>query len=377
MSYFNEQHEQLRQEVRAFIAQEITPYVEQWEREGSFPKELYKKLGDKGYLGLRYPKAVGGQGLDYFSVVVFVEELSRCGCGGVPLSITVQTDMATPPIAEFGSDYHIENFVKPTIRGEKVGAIGITEPNHGSNVAGIQTRARLDGDEYVINGSKMFITNGTHADFITLVTRTNDTPSHKGISLIVVELDRPGVTIAKKLDKLGMRSSDTAEIIFENVRVPKENLLGQEGTGFSQIMWELQGERMVAAPLALGMATYIYEQTKEALEKRSPVLDKQYETLAEMYTTLESAKAISYAVAEQFNQGKIPSLEISMVKYTAGRAVIKITELAMDILGVESLAFTNPIQRTWRDTRVNRIGGGADEIMKEIIAKQLQLEVYA
>ena len=375
MSYFTEQHEQLRLEVRAFIEQEITPYIVEWERAGQFPKSLYKKLGEKGYLGLRYPTHVGGQGLDYFSAVVFVEELSRCGAGGVPLAIAVQTDMATPPIAEFGSEYHIENFVRPALRGEKVGAIGISEPNHGSNVAGIETRAVLDGDEYVINGSKMFITNGTNADFITLVTRTNDLPSHKGISLIIVDLDRPGVTITKKLDKLGMRSSDTAEIVFENVRVPKENLLGQEGKGFAQIMWELQGERMIAAPLAIGMATFVYEQTAQALEKRAHVTEKQYELLALMYTELESAKSIAYAVAEQFNQGNVPSLEISMVKYSAGGSVIKIAEMAMQILGAESLTFINPIQRIWRDTRVNRIGGGTDEIMKEIIAKQLALEV--
>lgn len=374
LSYFTEKHEQLRMEFREFIEKEISPYVLEWERDGEFPKSLFKKLGEKGYLGLRYPKHVGGQGLDYFSAVVFFEELARCGVGGVPLSIAVQTDMATPPIAEFGNEYHIENYLRPALRGEKIGAIGITEPNHGSNVAGIETRAVLDGDEYVINGSKMFITNGTKADFITLVVRTNNQPGHKGISLIIVDLDRPGVKIAKKLDKLGMRSSDTSEIVFENVRVPKENLLGEEGKGFKQIMWELQGERMISAPLAIGMATFLYEQTVHGLKKRPHITEKQFELLAQMYSELESAKSIAYAVAEQFNQGKVPSLEISMVKYSTGRAVINIAEMAMQILGAESLEFVSPIQRIWRDARVNRIGAGTDEIMKEIIAKQLALD---
>lgn len=374
MSYFSEQHEQLRKEIREFVAKEITPYVEQWEREQLFPTELFKKLGDKGYLGLRYPKEVGGEGRDYFSSVIFTEEIARCGCGSIPLAIAVQTDMATPPVAEFGSDYHIEQFVKPALRGEKIGAIGITEPNHGSNVAGIETRAVLDGDEYIINGSKMFITNGLRADFITLVTRTGGS-GNKGISLIVVEMDRPGITISRKLNKVGMRSSDTVEIIFENVRVPKQNLLGQENTGFKQIMWELQGERMISAPLGVGIAQYCYDLVIEELEQRDSISPKNWQLLAEMRMEIESARAITYSVAEQFNQGAVPSLEISMVKIIVAQLAIFVTETAMQILGPKAMEFTHVLQRLWRDSRLYRIGAGTDEIMKEIISKQLHLEV--
>lgn len=374
MSYFTEEHEQLRQEIRTFIEQEITPNVQEWEEEGIFPKSLFKKLGDKGYIGLRYPKSVGGEGRDYFSGLILAEELGRCGCGGVPLSIAVQTDMATPPVAEFGSEHHIENFVKPALRGEKVGAIGITEPNHGSNVAGVETRAVLDGDEYVINGTKMFITNGTQADFITLVVRTSK-HKYKGVSLIVVELDRPGVTISRKLDKVGMRSSDTAEIIFENVRVPKENLLGEEGTGFAQIMWELQGERLIGAALGIGVAEYCYRKVADFLAEENNIKPKQLEILATIRSEIEAARAITYAVAQQFNEGQVPTLEISMVKYLTSYMTHQVTALAMQAVGSRSLEMTDPLQRLWRDSRVYRIGAGTDEVMKEIITKQLQIEV--
>lgn len=377
MPFFTNEHDVLRKEIRSFVEKEITPFVGQWEEEGDFPKSLYRKLGEKGYLGLRYPKEVGGEGKDYFSAVVFVEELARCGCGGIPLSIAVQTDMAVPPIAQFGNSDQIERFVQPALRGEKVGAIGISEPNHGSNVAGIETKARHDGNEYIINGTKTFITNGTQADFITLVVRTSDKLDHKGISLIIVELDRPGVSLGRKLEKVGMRSSDTAEIIFDNVRVPRENLLGKEGTGFAQIMWELQGERMIAAPLSIGIAEYCYEIVQNHLSKKRNPTSKDLQSLAQIKMKIESVKGLTYAVAEQFNQGEVSPLQISMVKYAVSQMTHKVTQIALQVLGTSALHMTEIIQRLWRDTRLYRIGGGTDEIMKEIIAKQLKLEVVS
>ena len=228
-SYFSEEHERLREEIRGFVAESVSPYIDEWEEKGSYPKEILREMGSRGYLGLRYPKEVGGYGGDYFMNIILMEELARCGAGGFPLGIAVQTDMANPPILQFGTPTQITDYFTKALQGEKLGAIGITEPDHGSDVASIKTKAIKKNGKWVINGSKTFITNGPSADYIVLVARTNPGPGFKGISLIIVDLDSPGVTVSKKLDKLGMRSSDTALLSFEDVEVPEENLLGQEG----------------------------------------------------------------------------------------------------------------------------------------------------
>ncbi|OQP06196.1 acyl-CoA dehydrogenase [Geobacillus sp. 46C-IIa] len=378
--YFTIEHEMLRKTVRSFVEKEITPYVEVWEQSGEFPKKIIKRMGDLGFLGLRYPKEVGGQGWDYFASIVFAEEMAHCGCGGVPMAVAVQTDMATPPIMQFGNEDQKERFLKPAIKGEKLAAIGITEPNHGSDVASIQTRAYRDGNEWVINGSKMFITNGPRADFITLVVRTSDQPGHKGISLILVEMDRPGISISRKLNKVGMRSSDTAEIVFDHVRVPYENLLGEEGNGFKQIMWELQGERLISAAAAIGIAEYAYEfayrYAKERKQFGKPIAHFQVisHLLAEMKTEIEVCREMTYAVAYRFSRGEVPSKEISMVKLACAQMAHWVADRALQICGGNGYMMEFPIQRIWRDTRLYRIGAGTDEIMKEIIAKQMGLQ---
>jgi alkylation response protein AidB-like acyl-CoA dehydrogenase len=375
--YFTEAHDEMRKVIRKFIASEVTPYIDEWEEKGEYPRSILKRMGELGFLGLRYPEAVGGQGGDYFMSIVLAEEMARCGAGGFPMGIAVQTDMATPPILQFGTPDQIERFLKPAIKGEKLAAIGITEPNHGSDVANIETRAVRDGDEWVINGSKMFITNGPRADFITLVARTSDELRFKGISLFLVELDRPGVTVSRKLDKVGMRSSDTAELVFDQVRVPHENLLGTEGKGFYHIMWELQGERLIGAAGAVGMAQYAYElafeyaRQRKAFNRSIGSFQVIGHLLAEMATEIEAIRQLTYATAYRFMHGEVPTKEISMAKLASAQVAHWVADRALQIFGGNGYMEENPISRIWRDARLNRIGAGTDEIMKEIIAKEL------
>lgn len=377
--YFSEEHDELRKMIRRFVANEITPYIDEWEEKGEFPREIFRRMGELGLLGLRYPVEVGGQGGDYFSVIVLAEELARCGAGGFPMAVAVQTDMATPGILQYGTQDQIERFLKPAIRGEKIAAIGITEPNHGSNAAGIETRAVRDGDEWVINGRKMFITNGPRADFINLVVRTSDEPGYKGISLFLVELDRPGVSVSRKLNKVGMLSSDTAELIFDNVRVPHANLLGEEGKGFYQLMWQLQSERMIGAAGAIGLAQYAYELARDYAKQRRAFnrTINQFQVishlLAEMATEIEAAKQLTYATAYRFARGEVPVKEITMAKLVSAQVAHWVADRALQIFGGYGYMMEYPIERIWRDTRLNRIGAGTDEIMKEIIAKQLNI----
>jgi len=377
--YFTEEHDQLRNMIRKFVEKEISPFVDEWEEEGIFPRSVFTRMGELGLLGLHYPESVGGQGGDYFSGLVLAEEMNKCGCGGLPMAIAVQTDMATPPIYKFGTKDQHERFLKPALKGEKIAAIGISEPNNGSDVMGIQTRARRVGDEWVINGTKTFITNGTRADFVTLVTRTSDDPGPNGISLFLVETNRPGFSVGKKLDKVGMRSSDTAELIFDNVRIPHENLLGEEGRGFYQIMWQLQGERMIGADSAIGSAEHVYEMALNYAKTRNafkqPIGNFQViaHLLAEMKTQIEVCRELIYATAYRFSKGEVPSKEISMTKLAAAQMGHWVADRALQIFGGNGYMAEYPIERAWRDSRLARIGGGTDEIMKEIIAKQIGL----
>ncbi|OEH91830.1 acyl-CoA dehydrogenase family protein [Bacillus solimangrovi] len=377
--YFTEEHEQLRKTIRKFVRKEVTPFIDEWEEAGEFPRSIMKRMGDLGFLSLRYPEEVGGQGWDYFASLIFAEELSKCGAGGFPMAVAVQTDMATPPINEFGTAAQKEKFLKPALKGEKIAAIGISEPNHGSDVASIETHAYRDGDEWVINGSKTYITNGPRADFVTLVVRTSKDPGYKGISLFLVETDRTGFSISKKLDKVGMRSSDTAELIFEDVRVPHENLLGVEGSGFAQIMWELQGERMISAAGAVGMAEFAYEKALEYAKVRKqfnqPLIHNQVisHMLVQMKTEVEVCRELTYATAYRFSNGEVPSKEISIAKISTAQMSHWVADRALQIFGGSGYMMENPVQRIWRDTRLYRIGAGTDEIMKEIISKQMDI----
>lgn len=375
--YFTEEHDKFREEIRNFFAREVKPFAKEWEEQGYFPRSILKRMGDLGFLGLSYPKKVGGSGKDYFMSVVMAEEKARCGAGGFGMGIAVQTDMATPPISEFGTEDQIERFLKPALRGDKLASLGITEPNHGSDVASIETHAVRDGDEWVINGSKLYITNGPSADFITLVARTLDKPGYKGISLILVELDRPGVTVSKKLDKVGMRSSDTAELIFDDVRVPVDNLLGEEGKGFYHIMWELQGERIISAAGAVGGAQHAFERAYHYLtDTLAPLKSTQQyhsmmSTLTEMATEIEAVRQLVYATAYRFYRKEASALEISMAKLASLQLGHKITDQTLQIFGEDGYDVDYEVERAWRDSRLGRIGAGTDEIMKGIIAKGL------
>jgi alkylation response protein AidB-like acyl-CoA dehydrogenase len=375
--YFTDDHELMRKSIRKFVEKEITPFVEEWEEHGEFPIEILKRMGELGYLGLRYPEEVGGQGGDYFMGMVLSEELARCGAGGFPMAIGVQTEMATPPILKFGTKEQQERYLTPAIKGEKLAALGISEPNHGSDVASIQTRAVRDGNEWIINGAKMYITNGPRADFVLLVTRTSDIPGHKGISLFLVDMDTPGVSVSRKLDKVGMRSSDTAELIFENVRVPHESLLGEEGKGFYQIMWELQGERLYGAAACVSQAELAYElaldyaKTRNAFNQSINQFQVISHLLAEMKAEIDICRELTYSTAYQFSQGKVLTKEISIAKMATAQMCHWVADRALQIFGGNGYMKEYPIERIWRDTRLHRIGAGTDEIMKEIIAKEL------
>ncbi|WP_232059652.1 acyl-CoA dehydrogenase family protein [Kyrpidia spormannii] len=377
--YFTEEHDRLRESVRRFVEKEVKPYVDQWEEQGEFPKSILRRMGELGFLGLRYPEEVGGQGGDYFSSIVMAEELARCGAGGFPMAVAVQTEMATPPILQFGTPEQKKLFLEPALRGEKLACLGITEPDHGSDVAGIETRARREGDGWVIRGRKLFITNGPRADFITLVARTSDEPGYRGISLFLVEMDRPGVSVGRRLDKVGMRSSDTAELVFDDVWVPADRLLGEEGKGFYQIMWELQGERMIAAAGAVATAQYAYELALAYAQERRqfgrPIAGFQVMShlLAEMAVEIEACRQLTYSVAWRFARGEVPSKEISMAKLAASQTAFWVVDRALQIFGGNGYMAEYPIERLWRDVRLNRIGAGTDEIMKEIISKEMGL----
>lgn len=374
-SFFTPEHDALRATVRRFVETELAPHAEQWEADGDFPDWVFAKLGEQGFLGLHYPVEYGGQGGDYLSSVVLKEEMARCGSGGVGMAVAVQTDMATPPILKFGTEEQKQAFLVPAIKGTKIACLGITEPDAGSDVANIQTTAKRDGDGWVINGRKIFITNGCRAHFCTLVARTDKPAGYQGFSLFLVPTDTPGWHVSRRLDKLGMRSSDTAEIALDDVRVPADALLGEEGRGFYQIMWELQGERLVAAAGAVAGAQLTldrclsYAKERHAFGKPISANQAVSHRLVDMAMEIEAARHLVYDAVWKVNKGEYPVKEISMAKLYTGVVCNKVANSAMQIFGGAAYTMDVPIQRGWRDARLMRIGGGSDEVMREIIAK--------
>ena len=375
---FTEEHEQLRATARAFVESELTPHARDWERE-EFPDWVFKRMGDLGLLGLRYPVEYGGQGGDWGHSIVLAEELARIGSGGVGMGIAVQTDMATPPILQFGTEEQKQRYLVPAIRGEKIACLGISEPGAGSDVANIETTARRDGDGWVINGRKMFITNGRRAQFCVLVTRTDRGAGHQGFSLFLVDTDLPGFTVSRALDKLGMRSSDTVELVLDDVRVPASAVLGVEGKGFEQIMWELQSERIVGAAGSLSGARLALERTMEyAKERRAfgrPIASFQVQRhrFATLATEVEAARQLLYDTALSWERNEYPVQRISMLKLYAGLVVCRVMNECLQVHGGAGYATDGWIERAWRDSRVLRIGAGTDEVMREIIAKTMDL----
>jgi alkylation response protein AidB-like acyl-CoA dehydrogenase len=375
---FTKEHEELRESVRRFVEKELRPFIDEWEEAGYFPDEVFRRCGELGFLGLHYPERWGGSGGDLAAGLVFVEELSHCGCGAIPMAVSVQTDMATPALAEFGTDDQRERYLRPAIAGQKIGAITITEPDAGSDVANIATRAVRDGDMWTITGRKLYITNGTRADFLTLVVQTEPGSGYRGISLFLVDTDRPGVTVSRQLRKLGMLSSDTAELALDEVQVPQANLIGLEpGEGFAQLMWQLQYERLASAAACVGQADQTLQETIAYARERQafgrPIADHQViaHKLADAATELEAARSLLYSTAWRIMQGEYPVAEISMAKKYAAQMQNRLVDACLQIHGGAGYMQEYPVSRAFRDARLQRIGAGTDEIMNEVIAKRL------
>jgi citronellyl-CoA dehydrogenase len=378
MTIYTPDHLELQRSARKLIESEINPYVDEWEQAGIFPAhEVFSKFGALGLLGITKPKEFGGLELDYTYSVAFAEVLGEITCGGVPLAIGVQTAMCTPALSLHGSDALRAEFLSPSISGDYVGCIGVSEPSAGSDVSRIRTTARKDGDDYVIDGGKLWITNGVQADWMCMLANTSEGPPHKSKSLIVVPLRSPGVTIPRKLDKLGMRCSDTAQIFFDGVRVPQRNRIGEEGMGFIYQMQQFQEERMWAAasvlrPMDRAVQEAIdYTGARVAFGKR--ILDNQSVRfrLSELQTKIEMLRSLIYRAVQEYASGADVTTLASMAKLSAGRLVREVADACLQYYGGMGFMNETPISRLYRDGRVASIGGGADEVMLEIISKRL------
>jgi len=371
---FTDEHKIFRKSVRDFVTRELLPHAEEWDAAEDFPNEIFKKMGELGFLGLRHPEEVGGAGVDYWFSVAFIEELVRSRCAGVNMAILVQTDMATPILSELGTDDVKKEFVEPAVIGEKIGALGITEPEAGSDVAAIRTTAKKDGDDYIISGNKTFITNGARADFITLSVRTGG-EGWGGISLVCMPTDVKGFEVTRKLKKIGNHASDTTELHFDDCRVPQRYLIGEEGHGFRYIMMNFQGERLAAAIIgAAAAATAIEDGVAYGRDRKvfgKPLVKFQVwrHELADLMNQVEAAKWLTYRACDLFDQGKDATREISMAKLYCGELACKTVDRMLQMHGGYGYMDEYAISRAWRDVRLLTIGGGASEVMKEIIAK--------
>jgi acyl-CoA dehydrogenase len=375
-----EEHEAFRRTVRAVVDKELKPFAPEWEEREEFPRELFRRFAELGFLGLKYPEAYGGSNAGELYEAVLLEELGRCGSGGVSAGLGAQFTIATGPLHKFGTEDQKQRFLAPAIRGEKIGALGITEPDAGSDVAGLRTTARREGNHYVVNGSKTYITNGVRADFVVLAVKTDPSRGHKGLSLLVVEKGTPGFTVGRKLKKLGWRASDTAELFFEDCRVPADNLLGgQEGQGFAQIMGNFQWERLSLALGALGAMEEMLETVLAHVRQRhafgQPLAGFQVvrHKLAELATAQECARQLTYHALRLHVGGEYAIAQTSMAKKVATETCCRIADECLQLHGGAGYMMEYDIQRHWRDARLGPIGGGTSEIMNEIIAKQLGL----
>lgn len=376
MHGFTEEHEMFRKTIRSFVEKEINPYVDEWEEKAIYPAhDILKKLGELGVLGLTYEEEYGGMGADHWYTVVLAEELGRSHCGGIPMSIMVHTDMATPALAKFGTPELKKQYLEPAIRGEKLAAIAVTEPDAGSDVASIRTTARRDGDEYVINGTKLYITNGVQCDFVCLLARTSDESGFRGMSLIIVPKGVPGFTVSRKLNKLGNHSSDTAELSFEDVRVPVTNRIGEEGMGFILQMQQFQVERLVAVYMGASGMERALRRTIDYLKMRKtfgqPIIDNQFVhfKISELLTEVEMLRQFGYHCADLYNRQCDVTREASMAKYKLGKLTREVADWCMQFHGGIGYMEETWVSRYFRDTRLTSIGGGADEIMLGIVAK--------
>ncbi|MBN8232918.1 acyl-CoA dehydrogenase family protein [Corallococcus macrosporus] len=376
---YQEEHEAFRTTVRAVVDKELRPFAAEWEAREEFPRELFTRFGELGFLGLRYPEAYGGTAAGELYEAVLLEELGRCGSGGVAAGLAGQFTIATGPLHLFGTDAQKQRWLAPAIRGEKVGALGITEPDAGSDVAGLRTTAVRDGDHYVVNGSKTYITNGVRADFVVLAVKTDPSRGHKGLSMLVVERGTPGFSVGRKLQKVGWRASDTAELFFEDCRVPAENLLGVENQGFSQIMGNFQWERLSLALGAVGAMDDMLETALEHVKQRRAFgqtlagFQVVRHKLADLYTARECARQLTYHALRLHVAGEYAVAQTSMAKKVATETCCRVADECLQLHGGAGYMMEYDIQRHWRDARLGPIGGGTSEVMNEIIAKQLGL----
>ena len=379
MQLYTDQHRQLQDSLRKFIETEINPHVDQWEADGIFPaRELFRKMGRLGFLGVCKPVEFGGMGLDYSYGLALAEALSWVRCGGVPMAIGVQTDMATPALARFGSDEVRQEFLAPSISGERVACLGVSEVGAGSDVASIRTVARRDGDDYVIDGGKMWTTSGTQADWMCLLANTSEGAAHRNKTLICVPMNTPGITVARKLRKAGMHSSDTAQIHFDGVRVPQRWRIGEEGMGFTYQMMQFQEERMWAAAgwqknALIIQETIDYLKSREAFGKS--LLANQFIQfkLAELQTEVEATGALLHKTVGLYIAGQDVTQLASMCKLKAARVARDTADWCLQFWGGMGYIEETSVNRHWRDSRLASIGGGADEVMLGIISKTMGL----
>ena len=373
--YFNKQHDLLRKSVREFVRKEMLPYVEEWEEAGDYPRELHKKIADLGYNSISYPEEYGGAGGDWFECIAVIEEFCRCGSCGLLASLFSHA-IALPPIIKHGTPEQKEKFLRPVIAGDRIAALGVTEPDGGSDVANLKTTAVRDGDHYIVNGSKTFITSGIYADQLTCAVRTGGEGAH-GISLLIIEADTPGYSTSEKLKKMGWWASDTGEIYFDNCRVPIENRIGEENKGFYYQMENFQSERLIMA-IQTNMISQLcleesiqYAKKREAFGKTIAGFQVTRHKLAEMATLLEASRQFTYRVAAQINAGENRVKEISMAKNFACMVSNKLTFDATQIFGGYGFMRGYLVERLYRDNRIMSIGGGTHEIMNEIISNHI------
>ncbi|CAN7651489.1 acyl-CoA dehydrogenase family protein [Variovorax sp. LjRoot290] len=377
MQYTHE-HLEIQKTLRRFIDEEINPHVDAWEAAESFPAhEVFRKLGALGLLGLNKPEEYGGAGLDYSYAMALAEALGHVSCGGVPMAIGVQTDMCTPALARFGSDALRREFLAPAIAGETVGCIGVSEPGAGSDVAGLKSHARKDGGDYLITGQKMWITNSLQADWMCMLVNTSDGPAHRNKSLVIVPMDSPGIEKAKKIKKIGMHSSDTGLIYFDNVRVPQRNRIGEEGQGFVYQMQQFQEERLWCAASSLEPMEACIADTIEWAQQRKlfggTLADQQWVQfkLAELQTEVEALRALTYRACDLHVQGEDVTALASMAKLKCGRLTREVADTCLQFWGGMGFTWENRVSRLYRDGRLASIGGGADEVMLGILAKTM------
>ncbi|MFH1149861.1 MAG: acyl-CoA dehydrogenase family protein [Actinomycetota bacterium] len=376
---FTEEHDMLRQSIREFVEKEVTPHVDEWEENEAYDMAAFKKMGELGFLGLRVPEEYGGEGSDYWSVIVLFEELIKSGCSGFLTAVGVHMEVAIPAILHHSTEEQKQKYLVGAVKGESLGALAVTEPEAGSDVAAMLSTAVEDGDDYIINGNKIFISNGARADWVVVAAKTDKEAGYGGITEFIIDTDTPGFEVSRKLDKVGLRSSDTAELFFTDMRVPKTAVLGEVNKGFQQIMSNFVPERLLIAVGAYGGAERALEMAvayaKERVQFGKPISRQQHNAfkIAEMATKLEASRELTYRTADMYNRGLDCLKEVSMAKWYSTEVANEIAYDCMQLMGGYGYMMEYPIQRAWRDLRVQTIVGGTTEVQKLIITRLMGL----